>query len=73
MNLWNENEILQKERRIEIGKGKRLRGKLLEIRTRRQALQAEMKNEREIFEVEQHDNKVWFTTGFWFSASILIN
>ncbi|CAM0135250.1 unnamed protein product [Umbelopsis sp. WA50703] len=57
MNLWNENEILQKERRIEIGKGKRLRGKLLEIRTRRQALQAEMKNEREIFEVEQHDNK----------------
>ncbi|KAJ2956207.1 hypothetical protein NQZ79_g7924 [Umbelopsis isabellina] len=57
MNLWSENELLQKERRIEIGKGKRLRAKLLEIRTRRQALQAEMKKERETYEAKQHDNK----------------
>ncbi|KAG2186334.1 hypothetical protein INT43_002772 [Umbelopsis isabellina] len=56
MNLWSENELLQKERRIEIGKGKRFRAKLLEIRTRRQALQTEMKKEKETYENEQHDN-----------------
>lgn len=60
MNLWSENELLQKERRMEIGKGKRLRAKLLEIRTRRQALQTEIKKERETYEAEQHDNMVNF-------------
>lgn len=66
MNLWNENEALQKDRRTEIGQGKRLRAKLLEIRTRRQTIQAEIEHERSLYESVEHDVKVRYRFfGFW--------
>jgi hypothetical protein len=58
MNLWNENEALQKDRRTEMGQGKKLRAKLLEIRTRRQTLQAEIEHERSLYESVEYDAKV---------------
>ncbi|KAI8581868.1 hypothetical protein K450DRAFT_298233 [Umbelopsis ramanniana AG] len=57
MNLWNENEALQKDRRTEVSQGKKLRAKLLEIRTRRQTLHAEMEHERSLYESVEYDNK----------------
>jgi hypothetical protein len=58
MNLWSENEALQKDRRSEMNQGKRLRAKLLEVRTRRQAIQAEIEHERSLYQSVEHDTKV---------------
>lgn len=41
-----------------MGQGKRLRAKLLEIRTRRQTIQAEIEHERSLYESVEHDVKV---------------
>jgi hypothetical protein len=58
MNLWSENEELQKDRRLEIAKGRRLRARLLDIRTKRQTIQAEIEHERCLYQAEQNSTKV---------------
>jgi len=57
MNLWSENEELQKDRRAELSKGKQLRAKLLEIRTKRQTVQAKIAHERNIYQANQNNTK----------------
>lgn len=67
MNLWSENEELQKDRRLEIAKGRRLRARLLDIRTKRQTVQAEIEHERSLYQADQNSTKVSLFTNQRFS------